>query len=167
MTGRIGSVALSVDNVGQETFLFGTVVSINDETTRIRVDGGTYTLRVRSFDAAVDPGGTVQVLGVMRSDDVLVADRVVVESSGSSRLYNYEVSVLGAGLVLVAFFRHWRIDTEQLAFEVQDGWSPDACSRGIHVDRCRVMAHGGSTTLGTDCDGWCCDSGSREDQVGS
>jgi hypothetical protein len=111
-------------HVGQKTFLFGTVVSVGDEMGRIRVDAdaGTYTLRARSFDAAVDPGGTVQLLGVVRSDGVLVADRVVVvESSGGSRLYKYGVSVLGAGLVLVAFFRHWRIDTERLAFEVRNG----------------------------------------------
>jgi hypothetical protein len=111
-------------HVGQETFLFGTAVSVDDETARIRVDAdaGTYTLRVRSFDATVDPGGTVQLLGVVRPDGVLVADRVVVvESSGGSRLYKYGVSVLGAGLVLVAFFRHWRIDTERLTLEARDG----------------------------------------------
>ncbi|MEZ3115677.1 hypothetical protein RYH80_07075 [Halobaculum sp. MBLA0147] len=111
-------------HVGKETFLFGTVTSVGDRVVHVQVDarGETYTVRVRSFDAAVRPGGTVQVLGVVRPDRVLAADRVVVvESSRESRLYKFGVSILGAGLVLVTVFRYWQIDTAGLTLEAKDG----------------------------------------------
>lgn len=111
-------------HVGQEVFLFGTVVSVDDGTARVRVDAdtGTYTLRVRSFDAAVEPGGVVQLLGTVRPDDVLVADRVaVVNASSGSRLYKYGVSVVGAALVVVPFFRRWRVDTDRPRLVMRDG----------------------------------------------
>lgn len=111
-------------HVGSQTLLFGEVVGVDGETARIRIDAdaGVYTLRVRSFDATVDPGGVVQVLGVVRPDGVLVADRiVVVESSPGDRLYKYGVSLLGVGFVVVVFFRRWRIDTDRLVLEARDG----------------------------------------------
>ena len=111
-------------HVGQETFLFGTVVSVDDDTARVRVDAdaGAYTLRVRSFDAAVEPGGVVQLLGTVRPNGVLVADRIaVVNPSSGAQLYKYGVSVVGAALVLVAFFRHWRVDTDRLTLVARDG----------------------------------------------
>ena len=112
------------DHVGERTLLFGTVESVDDGTARVRIaaDAGEYTLRVQSVDAAVEPGGVVQLLGEVRPGGVLVAERVVVvESSPGAALYKYGVSLVGAALVLVVFFRHWRVDIERLELEARDG----------------------------------------------
>lgn len=111
-------------HVGQETFLIGKVVAADGGSARIRVDSdaGAYSLRVRSFDAAVEPGGVVQVLGTVRPDGVLVAARVaVVSPSPGAQLYKYGVSVTGAALVLIAFFRRWRLDTDRPRLVTRDG----------------------------------------------
>lgn len=108
--------------VGEEAFLFGTVESVQGDTARVHVesDAGEYTLTVRSFDATVKPGGVVQIVGVIRPDHVVVADQIaVVNTSGSSKLYKYAVSLVGAALVVVVFFRYWRLNTETLTLEAR------------------------------------------------
>ena len=44
---------------------------------------------------------------------------VVVNHSRSAMWYKYGVSVIGAGLVLIAFFKYWQIDTDTWCFEVR------------------------------------------------
>jgi len=76
---------------------------------------------VRGADRVADPGGILQVRGRLAPDRTVVADRVLVVNPYSwSEQYKYAVSVVGAALVLVVFFREWRPDFAALAFEVRD-----------------------------------------------
>ncbi|MEF8851026.1 MAG: hypothetical protein V5A44_12445 [Haloarculaceae archaeon] len=78
-------------------------------------------LTVRGADRTAPPGGTVQVIGTLEPDRRVTAERVLpVNARSWSEPYKYAVSVVGAVLVLVAFFREWRVDVEALAFEVRD-----------------------------------------------
>lgn len=108
-------------HVGERTLLFGRVQSANAaaERARIRVEhsSGEFNMTVTGFGADVEPGGTVQVLGTLEPGYELTADRVVVVNpSGGAELLKFGLSIVGALLVLVAFFRHWRIDRDALAF---------------------------------------------------
>lgn len=111
-------------HVGETTLLFGTVEAVSPESraAEVRVDhsDGSFVLTVREFAAAVEPGGVVQVYGMLESDYTIAARRVVVvNESGGAELYKYGVSVIGALLVLVTFFRHWRIDWQSKGFEAR------------------------------------------------
>jgi hypothetical protein len=108
--------------VGQETFLFGTVLETRSDTGVIRVetDIGSFNATVRGFDADAQQGGVVQVVGTVRPNYVIDASNVrVVNPAGASKLYKYVVSLVGAALVVVAFFRHWRVNLAELSFEVR------------------------------------------------
>lgn len=108
--------------VGRDIFLSGTVVAVDDGVARMRVGDDGQTFRIRSFDATVEPGGVVQVLGEVRPDGVLTADRVVVVNpSADALVYKYSVSLVGAAAVLVSFFRHWTVDVARLELEPRDG----------------------------------------------
>lgn len=75
-------------------------------------------MSVRSFDVQVEPGGTVQVYGTLRPNNIIKAERVVVVNPArTSKWYKYAVSVVGALLVVIMFFRWWRFDPVTLAFE--------------------------------------------------
>ena len=112
-------------HLGSDTLVFGTVQSVDDgsDTARIGVDhsDGTFEMTVTDFDAEVRPSGVVQVYGPLGPDRTITADGVVVVNpAGSSLLFKYGVSVVGAALVTVLFFREWRVDVDELAFEVRD-----------------------------------------------
>lgn len=107
--------------VGSETLLWGTVQRVDQSSRtaaiRLTTDDGPIELTVTGFDAAVEPGGVVQVYGTLRSGGTVdAANIVVVNPAGSSAIVKYAVSAVGALLVLVAFFRRWRPDTGQWAF---------------------------------------------------
>jgi len=109
------------DYTGERALLFGTVESVDraEGVARITVDADPepYTMTVERFDAPVEPGGAVQVLGTLRSDRSMTAERtVVVNPDGRSAPYKYLVSAVGALVVLAVFFRRWRVDGESLAF---------------------------------------------------
>jgi hypothetical protein len=109
--------------VGERALLFGTVESVSDGTARLSVEHatGSFPLTVRAFDADAEPGGVVQVLGQLESDRAMTAEAVaVVNPSGSSLVYKYGTSLVGAALVLVVFFRYWRVDWESLSLEVRE-----------------------------------------------
>ena len=111
-------------HVGEQTLLFGTVETLDEgaDTVHVRVEhsGGSFTMTVENMDADVSEGGVVQVLATLRPGQELQADAVaVVNPAGSSNLYKYAVSLLGALLVLVLFFRHWRINIERLSIEAR------------------------------------------------
>jgi preprotein translocase subunit SecF len=112
-------------HVGSETLVFGTVQSADDgtDTAHIEVEhsDGTFEMTVEDFQADVRPGGVVQVYGPLRPEYTITADRVVVVNpAGSSTLFKYGVSLVGAALVTVLFFREWGVDVDELAFEVRD-----------------------------------------------
>ncbi len=109
--------------VGEQALLFGTVESVSAGTARLSVEhaGGSFPLTVREFDANVEPGGVVQVLGRLESGRAMTPDAVaVVNPSGSSLVYKYSTSLVGAALVLVVLFRHWRVDWRSLSLEVRE-----------------------------------------------
>lgn len=112
--------------VGEQVFLFGTVETVaeTEHTAQIRVEysTGEFTMTVHDFDADVEPGGVVQVLGDLDTQQTMTASNVrVVNPAGSSTLYKYAVSLVGALLVVITFFRYWHIDWTTLSFEVRDG----------------------------------------------
>lgn len=117
-------------HVGADALVFGTVrdqsvrgnaTPPNQATIEVESDEGPFEMTVHGFDADVRRGGTVQVYGVLEPDRTMDARNVVVVNpAGSSNLYKYAISAVGAALVLVVFFREWRFDTDSLAFEVRD-----------------------------------------------
>lgn len=112
------------NHVGERTFLFGTVQETDraNETAEILVETerGQLPLTVSGVDQAVESGGTIQVYGTVRPDRGLAAETVVVVNpAGTSKLFKYAVSLVGVLLVVVLFFRHWRVDTDKLGFRVK------------------------------------------------
>lgn len=109
-------------HIGEEVFLFGTVERVDGNTVEILVGdaGGTLTMTVEGTDVSVQSGGVIQVVGELRPDRTITASNVVVVNpAGESKLYKYVVSLVGVTLVLLVFFREWRIDTGDLCFEVK------------------------------------------------
>ncbi|MFT4882023.1 MAG: hypothetical protein ACI9HI_002043 [Salinirussus sp.] len=109
--------------VGEQALLFGTVESVSEGTTRLSVEytTGSFSLTVREFDADVEPGGVVQVVGRLEPGRAMTPEAVaVVNPSGSSLVYKYGTSLVGAALVLVVFFRYWRVDWGSLSLEVRE-----------------------------------------------
>ena len=90
-------------------------------TIVLRGFGSFGTLTVRGADRTAASGGTVQVIGTLETDRTVTAERVLpVNPHSWSEPYKYAVSVVGAVLILVAFFHEWRVDTGSLAFEVRE-----------------------------------------------
>jgi len=110
------------DHVGERTLLFGTVQSVTDEQLVIDVesDAGTFKMVVTEPEVDIEKGGIVQVYGTLGPARTIEPERVeVVNRTGGSGLYKYGVSAVGALLVAGLFFRFWRIDTDEWAFEVR------------------------------------------------
>ncbi|WP_424017526.1 hypothetical protein ACOZ4N_16890 [Halorientalis pallida] len=111
-------------HVGDRTFLFGTVRTVDRENATVEIlvgtEQGQLPLTVGGVERSVRPGGALQVYGTVEPDRHLAADRVVVVNpAGSSKIFKYGVSVVGALLVVVLFFRRWRFDTDGVGFEVR------------------------------------------------
>ncbi|AJF26096.1 hypothetical protein JZX76_15455 [Haloarcula hispanica] len=110
--------------VGQHLMVFGTVTETGDGGMAIRAesDGTAITLRVTGTEAAVEPGGVVQVYGTLESNQTIAAERVeVVNSSRWAEFYKYGASAVGALGFLLLFFRYWRIDRETWTMEARNG----------------------------------------------
>jgi hypothetical protein len=108
--------------VGEKTLVSGPVTAVNGSTGTIRAQysGGTFALTVTEFDVAVQPGGSVQVYGTLRPGYTIEPERIdVVNPAGSSNAYKYVVSVIGAAVVLVQFFRHWRVNLGEFHLEAR------------------------------------------------
>lgn len=119
-----GSIDANYDShVGEEAFLLATVTEVSETgvvTLRVRGTGSPYELSARGVDASVSSGALVQIHGDLGPDrEVSVRNVVVVNETQSAELYKYAISVVGALLVLVFFFRYWTVDTNSLAFEVR------------------------------------------------
>jgi hypothetical protein len=124
-------IALSYDDhVGETVQLAGIVRSTATNgstgtnatmTVALRNWGSFETLTVRGADRTVPPGGTVQVIGRLTADRTVTAERVLpVNPHSWSEPYKYAVSVVGAVLILVVFFREWHVDADGLVFEVRE-----------------------------------------------
>lgn len=110
--------------VGQQLMVFGTVTETRENGMEIEAesDGTSITLDVTGTDAAVEPGGVVQVYGTLEPDRTIAAERVeVVNSSQWAEFYKYGASAIGALGFLVLFFRYWRIDADTWTLEARDG----------------------------------------------
>jgi hypothetical protein len=121
-----GTDDLAVDYdeyVGEETFISGSVRTHDDAGTmllKVNSDYGPFEMVVTGAEETTVPGGIVQVYGTLRPNRTITASNVVVvNESAGSEWYKYAVSVVGAVLVLVAFFRRWRFAAEALGFEVR------------------------------------------------
>lgn len=111
-------------NVGERTLLWGTVASIDPSASMATIvvehDQGALSMTVRGFEADVEPGGTVQVLGTLEDGQSLTAERVVVvNQSGSAERLKLGLSGVGSFVVIVAFFSRWRIAFERYVFEAR------------------------------------------------
>ena len=110
--------------VGQQLMVFGTVTETDDDWIEIETesDGTVIALRVTETEAAVEPGGVVQVYGTLEPAQTIAAERVeVVNSSRWAEFYKYGASAIGAFGFLLLFFRYWRIDREAWTLEARDG----------------------------------------------
>jgi hypothetical protein len=106
--------------VGDTVFLFGTVRSVDEATDSARLvflsSSGPVAVTASNFEADVEPGGSVQLLGTARPGKTIEIRRTaVVNPAGSSKLFKYGISAGGALLVLVAFFRHWSVELRTLS----------------------------------------------------
>jgi hypothetical protein len=110
--------------VGQEVMIFGTVTEANEGGMEMRAeaDGTSITLQVTGTEAAVEPGGVVQVYGTLEPGQTIAAERVeVVNSSRWAELYKYGASAVGALGFLLLFFRYWRLNRDTWTLEARDG----------------------------------------------
>lgn len=109
-------------HIGDRALLFGTVKSTEPGrlTVNVESDEGDFEMTVHRAGVAVEPGGVVQVYGTLEPGYIIDPVTVeVVNTSGNSAGYKYGVSAVGALLVAGLFFRYWRLDTDEWAFEVR------------------------------------------------
>lgn len=108
--------------VGEQVLLFGEVQTVDDSAIVIHVTDSTdevaAELTIHGVDADVEPGGTVQVYGVLEADRTMHPDEtVVVDRSPTAFHYKLATSTLGILLAIGFFFRYWRANPRALAFE--------------------------------------------------
>ncbi|MFA9417887.1 DNA-binding protein [Natrinema sp. HArc-T2] len=108
--------------VGERMLLFGEVQTVDADTITIHViddnDNVAAKLKVHGAEKPVEPGGVVQVYGVIESETELHANQtVVVNRNPSATMYKLGTSVVGLLLAVAYFFRQWQIDFEKLAFK--------------------------------------------------
>jgi len=111
-------------HVDEQTFLTGTVQTVDRENETVEIlvetEHGQLPLTVSGVCRSIQPGGALQVYGTVEPDHHLAANNVVVVNpAGSSKAFKYAVSLVGALLVVGLFFRHWRVDTDDVGFEVR------------------------------------------------
>ncbi|ELZ03354.1 hypothetical protein [Natrialba aegyptia] len=110
----------------QQVLLFGEVQTAAEDTIAIHVhdDAGDIAaeLEVTNVDKSVEPGGMVQVYGVLDSDQTMTAEKtVVVNRSDGASTYKYVVSLAGALLAIGYFCKHWQPLPQKLGFEPRTG----------------------------------------------
>lgn len=108
--------------IGEQILLFGEVHSTEPDAITIHVtndaDEVVLELEVYGVEESVEPGGIVQVYGVLEGDRTMTPEEtVVVDSSQTATMYKYVVSALGGVFAVGYFFRHWRVNARTLAFE--------------------------------------------------
>lgn len=122
--------------VGERVLLFGEVRSVDADADEITIhvsdDGAVAAeLEVSGVEKRVEPGGVVQVYGLLESETELRADRtVVVNRDPSATAYKLGTSLLGVLLAVGYFLRQWRVNVREVAFEPragdpEDGRTPD------------------------------------------
>ncbi|OVE84439.1 hypothetical protein [Natronolimnobius baerhuensis] len=111
-------------SVGEQVLLFGTVHEHDSETgpTVIHVTDSADTiaaeLEVTGITDPVEPGGVVQVYGVLEADRTMDADQfVVVDDGPTATTYKLITSVIGVIFAVGYFLRYWRLSLAELGFE--------------------------------------------------
>ncbi|OIB58854.1 DNA-binding protein [Natrialba sp. SSL1] len=109
---------------GDHQLVFGEVQSISEDTMTIHVtdsaDEVAAELEITHHDATdrVDPGGLVQVYGVLESDRTMAADElVVVNEDDTAEQYKLLTSIVGVLLAIAYFFRYWKLTLTKFGFE--------------------------------------------------
>ncbi|MFP8953831.1 DNA-binding protein [Natrialbaceae archaeon A-arb3/5] len=110
---------------GEQVLLFGNVQAVEGDTLIVHVTDSTgelaAELEVGGVDEQVDPGGLVQIYGVLEADRTMTPEEtVVVDRDESAFQYKLVASVVGIVLAIGYFFRHWRLSPSRLAFEPRD-----------------------------------------------
>ncbi|QLG48927.1 DNA-binding protein [Natrinema halophilum] len=110
--------------VGERILLFGEVRSVDDDADVITIhvlddsNDVAAELEVHGFELRVEPGGVVQVYGVLESEAVIEADQtVVVNRDPSTTAYKLGTSLVGLLLAVGYFLRTWHVNVRELAFE--------------------------------------------------
>jgi hypothetical protein len=87
----------------REVLLFGDVIESSENVSTILDEGLSFQV----FGATAQPGDKVEVLGLLKENYRVLAQRVVVYGSvGYSAIFLR--SLLGAGVLMACFFRKWR-----------------------------------------------------------
>lgn len=109
-------------NVGEVVFLSGRVTSSSPLQLRVSSNGESTEIIVKNTDAYAEPGGFIQVYGILREGRNIDSKRVsVINRTAESLRYKYAVSVVGALIVSIVFFRHWEIDIANRALSPREG----------------------------------------------
>ncbi|MFC7231560.1 hypothetical protein ACFQMM_09345 [Saliphagus sp. GCM10025308] len=75
-------------------------------------------LTVHGPTEPVEPGGVVQVYGILEGDRTMTPDGfVVVNESPTATRYKHLASLLGGLLAAAYFLRQWRINVAGIGFE--------------------------------------------------
>lgn len=124
---------------GEEVLIFRTVESVDQETGELTIiledervvdvglDGLTYEVvdqheitvtRPERISGTVEAGSYIQIFGTLREDStVLDAEKIVVDYQNTRDwLYLLATALLGTGLAVGYFFRHWQVDWRGLHF---------------------------------------------------
>ena len=116
---------------GDRVLVFGDVQSVDRDAGTIVIhvtdsaDDVAAELEISDAATAVEPGGTVQVYGVLEDDRTMTADRtVVVDRDATAFRYKLLASVVGALLAVGSFLRYWTLDPRAVAFEPRSN-TPD------------------------------------------
>jgi hypothetical protein len=116
------AVAADYDaHVGERIALWATVRAVGPDGIVVASDAGRLT--VVGSEATVAPGDAVQVVGRLRPERRLAAERVVV-SGAPERRYMFAVSGLAALVAAGWTLARWRPDRARLALVARDREPP-------------------------------------------
>lgn len=110
-------------HVGEETLLFAVVQQVEPGRMLVESEMVSYRVDLPADGRIPDvrPGGIVQVYGTIAPDGIDAQRVVVVSATTGAERRKLLLSVVGALLFLVLFFRYWRVNPRHLRVEVRDG----------------------------------------------
>ncbi|RKD98099.1 DNA-binding protein [Halopiger aswanensis] len=110
--------------VGERVLLFGEVRSVDAESSSITIhvtdsaDEVAAELEIHDFEKPVEPGGVVQVYGVLEADRTMTPIQTIVVNGGTTAFYyKLGASVTGVLLAIGYFLVHWRPTVRGFGFE--------------------------------------------------
>ena len=111
---------------GERVLLIGEVTSVGAGTLRMELQtstGEVIEFEVRGTEAAVEPGGVVQVYGPLAADGTVqhADNTVVVNERAADQIYKLGVSAVAGVATAGLFLYYWRVNIRKFAFEVRHG----------------------------------------------